>query len=184
MLKRIIALLLAALLAGGIAVCEEADFGFDFADEGYTGEWTPIEALGMEFCLPDGWTPVTPGEGAAFAAAKDDGTAGLSVRLEEEGVEDVLAWAERRLDSYRVDESSFYEVLVVEDAGAVTLRFICNEGQLVAFDFTRESEAALTTDFALEIAGSTYESWIDEGFPMDDEDADFDFFAAFGEEVG
>lgn len=181
--KRIVALLMAALLACGIALGEEADFGFDFSDEGYTGEWMPIEALGLEFCLPDGWTPVTPGEGAAFAAASDDGAAALTVRLEAEDVTDVLAWAESRLDGYRVDDSGFNPVLVSENADGVTLRFVCDDDRLIAFDFTRRGEAALTTEFALEIAGSTYESWIDEGFPMDGDDGDFDFFAEFGNEV-
>lgn len=184
MLRRLLTLMLAVFLLGAFALAEDAEFGFDFSDEGYMGEWTPIEELGMEFCLPDGWTPLMPAEGVAFAASSENGDATLSVRLEAEAVEDVIAWAEQHLDNYRVDDAGFYEILVAEDPQALTLRFICDGDRLVAFDFTRTSADALSTDFALEIAGSTYESWIDEGFPLDGEDADFDFFEAFGSDVG
>ncbi len=183
MLKRIMALLLAALLLGGITLAEEDDFGFDFSDDGYTGDWTPVEALGVEFCLPDGWTESPAPEGAAYAAQTDGGAATLSIRLEQEGVEDIVAWGETHLDNYAVGDANFYEVLIEESPRALTLRFVCDGDRLIAFDFTRESEAALATDFALKIAGSTYESWIDEGFPMDDGE-DFDFGDPFENAVG
>ncbi|MBR1822133.1 MAG: hypothetical protein IJ769_11015 [Clostridia bacterium] len=159
--RMLAALLIAALLLTAVALAED-EFGFDFDDEGYTGTWVDIPALGVEFCLPDGWTQTEAGEDAAFAAAKDDGGAALAVRVEAENVEDVLDWAEANLSNYGIDTAGFFDTLYVESDDAISIYRLNYEDQLMAFGFARESAAALSLEFALEIVESVSEGWYDD----------------------
>ena len=185
-MKRFLITLLIALLALGVAAtAEEEGFGFDFAEEGYEGEWILIDDLDIEFCLPEGWTPLEVDEDEAFTAMSEDGRASLRVRLEQEGVEDLTIWGESRLDSYRTGEANLHDVLIVETEESLIVRFIADEDRLIAFEFAREAPEALELDFALQIVGSAYEGWADEGFDFGDIDVDwegFDFMEAFGGE--
>ncbi len=169
--QRVLAALLALVLmltAAAFAEAEE-DFGFDFDDEGYTGEWMLIDALGLELCLPDGWSRTDPEAGADFAAAKDDGAARLEIRVADQSVEDMVAWGDAHLESYEIDDSGFFDTLVVEEAQAVQIYRLDGDGQVLAYAFTRDSADALSADFALEIVDSVNEAWIDEGDSLEDE---------------
>lgn len=193
MIKKILAALLAALMLFCTAACAETedafaeggDFNYDFADDGYDGEWVEVSALSMEFCQPDGWTAVEPGKGASYAAASADGMASLSIRLAAEGVEDVTAWGEANLDGYEMDEANFYDVLVVETDGAISIYADVSEGGLIAFDFTRADAEALSRTFALQIVGSACALWDDADVLVGDGDIEgFDFGEAFEEDLG
>ena len=60
---------------------EDGEFGFDFGDEGYTGEWVRVDGMSLEFCLPEGWEQT--GE-AAYAATDDAGnTVALTITIAE-----------------------------------------------------------------------------------------------------
>ena len=171
-IRRILCALLAALLLSMPALAEqEADFGFDFGDEGYTGEWLELTELGIEFCLPDGWAQIPAGDGEAFAAASADGAATLAIRLEAEDIEDIVAWGDECLSGYEVDTTGFFDTLIAASEGGLTV-YRLNNAQVLAFAFTRESEDALTRDFALEIVDSVNEAWAEDGDfyePEDDE---------------
>ena len=160
--RRILAALLAlALLLLSAAVAEE-DFGFDFDDEGYTGEWMLIDALGLELCLPDGWTPVEAGEGVAFAAAREDGTAQFSIRVADQAAEDIVAWGDEHLDGYDIDDSGFFDTLVVEGEPGVSIYRLDADRNVLAYEFTRENEDAISRSFALEIVDSVNEAWAED----------------------
>lgn len=189
-MKRILAALLAAVLLCCAAAfaesetspAEDADFDFNFADDGYDGDWVEVPALAIEFCLPDGWSATEPGEGAVYAAASADNAASLSIRLAAEGVDDIVAWGDANLDGYEMDEANFYDVLVQEDATSVTIYADVSESGLVAFDFTRTDAEALPRAFALQIVGSACAIWDDEDILVSDDD--FDFGEEFEEDLG
>ena len=179
--KRWIAILLAALLLCTWAVAEEAveeaveeeeDFGFEFADDGYDGEWITLQEQGFEFCLPDGWAEAEAKEGALYAAAAGDGSATLSIRDVARDVEDLVAWGEMNLDRYDLDEANFYYALVVEEDESLAVYFLLDEERLMAFDFTRANAEALPRAFALQIVGSACLTWDDDDFPFTEEDAE------------
>ncbi len=171
-MRKWIAVLIAALmLSSAFALAEDiGDYDFEFNDDGYEGEWVTLEGQGMEFCLPEGWKEVESADGAFYAASNGDASASLSIRLEAEGVEDIIAWGETNLDSYEVDEANFYDALVVEADTSITVRFILDEGKLLSFDFVRADAGALSREFALQIVGSTCLTWDDEDFPFPEED--------------
>lgn len=162
------ALLAAAMLLAMAAIAEEDDFGFDFSDEGYTGIWYAIEEMGVEFCLPDGWTPQEAGDNAAFEAAKDDGGATLRAFVAAEDVDDLVAWGDFMLEGYKVDPSGFSDTLYVETSETVAVYRLNDADQMMAFVFDRTSKDALSTEFALEIVSSVSESWTDFGVAFDD----------------
>lgn len=164
---RILAALLALTLLLCAAAAAEEDFGFDFDDGGYTGEWLDVPALNIELCLPDGWTQVEAGEDLAFAAVKDDGAATLAIRVEARDIADIIAWADEHLEVYRVDVAGFYDTVLTEAADAVTIYRLNEDDRLMAFDFARSSVEAITAAFALEIVDSVNESWIEEGEGFD-----------------
>ena len=154
------------------------DFGFDFADDGYDGEWMEIEDLGIEFCLPEDWSETDHDDATCFTAEKKDGGVRLSIRLEAEDITDIMSWGETNLNSYELEEANFYDTLVVEEEGSLAIRFVTGEGKLIAFDFTRTGLDALTREDALKIVSSACELW-DDDVVFDDEDDDFDFGEAF-----
>ncbi len=135
-------------------------FGFDFDDDGYDGAWLTIEALGLEFCLPDGWTQIEAGEGVACAAAKEDGAARLEIRLEAEDVASLPGWAKAHLETWELVEDDYFDVLLTADDAALTARLLLNGGRLVAFAFTRELEEALPWQRALQIVDTAYAEWM------------------------
>ena len=192
-MKKILAFMLAILMllctmafaedAQPAEAVDDADFDFDFADDGYDGEWIELTDLGIEFCLPDGWTENDPGDAVYCAAEKLDGSASLVIRLEADDVTDIIAWGETNLDSYEVEEANFYDTLVVEEPGAITVRFLTDGGKLIAFDFTRKDADALTRDWAIRIVSSACELWDDDVFIEDGDDGDFDFGEAFEEDL-
>ena len=164
-MRRWLAALLALammLLAAALAEDEDA-FGFEFDDEGYTGEWLTIDALSLELCLPDGWTQVEAGEEAAFAAKKDDGTAALAIRVEAEAVEDMVAWGDENLAGYEIDDTGFFDTLIVQTQDAVSVYRLEEDGKVLSFLFTRQDEASLQLSFALEIVDSAEEAWLEDG---------------------
>ena len=192
-IRRILASLLAAMLLGAMllgtmfltAAVAEEDFGFDFDEGGYTGEWLEIPALGLELCLPDGWSETEAAEGDAFAAVKDDGTASLAIRALADQVEDIVDWGDANLPKggYAIDTTGFYDTLVAEADDRVTIYRLNDSNQLLAYDFSRSGVDALSRDFALEIVDSVSEAWIDEGEALASEDAD-DLLAQFLDEEG
>lgn len=164
-------------------VGSDTGFGFDFSDDGYSGEWVEISPLAMEFCLPDDWTEAEPPEGAEFAATRADGAASMAIRLEDVGVEDLEAWGKANLDGYALDTASFYQVLVTRSDQALTARLTLGEGNLIAFAFTRESADALPDETALQIVGTACETWVDGDLDAEtDEGEGFDFGAALESE--
>ena len=189
MLKRLLAALLAAMLlccAAAFAESEDPfedddDFDFEFADDGYDGEWIEVKDLSIEFCLPDGWTPSEAGEGAAYAAVSGNG-ASLSIRVAASDVDDVAAWGAANLESFEMDEANFYDVLVVEGETSVTIFADVSEDGLLAFEFGRTDEESLSRAFALQIVGSACAIWDDEDM-LSDDDEGFDFGEAFGKDM-
>ena len=189
MLKRLLAALLAAMLlccAAAFAESEDPfedddDFDFEFADDGYDGEWIEVKDLSIEFCLPDGWTPSEAGEGAAYAAVSGNG-ASLSIRVAARDVDDVAAWGAANLESFEMDEANFYDVLVVEGETSVTIFADVSEDGLLAFEFGRTDEESLSRAFALQIVGSACAIWDDEDM-LSGDDEGFDFGEAFGKDM-
>ena len=173
-IRRLICALLALLMLSLPALAEVGDeLDFEFADdEGYTGDWLELDALGIELCLPDGWTIAEPGEGEAFAAAREDGAAAMAIRVEAEGVADIGDWAEANLAGYEVDDEDIFDTIYAEQGDGVTAYRLYGD-QLLAFDFIRDGEDSLPVDFALQIVGSANELWIDDfGFYEDGDEAD------------
>ena len=178
-MKRLLAALLVVLLLGATALAETSDdFDFFFDDNGYTGEWTGVDALNMEFCLPDGWVTITPDDGAVFSAVSANGGAALDIRVEAEGVENLSAWAAAHLSDYVTDEAGVYDAVVLEpDEGRISVAFLFSDGKLVHFRFTRATEEDLPREYALQIAGSTSENWLGDIFGESGEIDDEAFFA-------
>lgn len=172
-MKRWLAALLIALLLGTAALAEAADdFDFFFDDEGYTGEWVGVDALNMEFCLPDGWTEIAPDGGAAYSAISGDAAATLDIRLEAEGIDDLSDWAAANVTDYVEDEAGLYDALVLEpDANRIGVAILFGDGQLVTFRFTRATEEDMPREYALQIAGSASENWLEATFEDLDDDA-------------
>jgi len=195
-IKRLLAALIATMLLCCSATCTMAedteddgffsdygDFGFGFDDDAYEGEWVEVQALMIEFCLPDGWTPGQAAQGAVYSAEKDDGSASLSIRLAAQDVDDLSAWGKANLKGYQMDEANFYDVLVVEGENALSIYADVSEEGLLAFDFTRTGADALTREFALQIVGSVCAIWGDGDILVDGDFEDFDFGEAFGEDL-
>jgi len=166
-MKVFVSLILAvALLLGATAVGEapfpDEDFGFDFLDEGYEGNWVEIPALDVEFCLPLGWEQVSPPAGSAFSARNAETGDTLDISLEAEDVRNVRAWAGEDLPRYRVEEANFYDALVSEDEKGLRIYIVTGEDRLVRFDFRHTQEGSVTEARALEIVGTVCDIWDDE----------------------
>ena len=167
-IRRILAALLALLLLLLSAATAEEDFDFDFDDEGYTGEWMEIAGLGIELCLPDGWTPVDADEGAAFAAATEDGAAHFAIRVTDDSVQDIVTWGDEHLDGYDIDDSGFFDTLVVEEAQLVSIYRLDDNGNVLAYEFSRRDADSISRAFALEIVDSVSEAWTEDELSEED----------------
>lgn len=185
-MKQVLALLTAMLLLAGVALAgeidgdmaegfdsgaEAGDFAFSFDDEGYDGTWVQIPALGMELCLPEGWTQEERPD-ALYFARKDDGAADMMICLGAGDVADPEAWAEAKRGGESpcaLTQVGFYPGAVREDAeGRLFVYVLTDGGREVVFRFTRTDEEALTQEFALTIAGTLYEDLFPEDFSTDD----------------
>lgn len=160
------------------------DFGFAEFDDGYSGRWVQVDSLGIELCLPDGWHEAAVPDGAAFAAESDGRDASLAIRLAAEGVDDLAAWGAENLKDSRLDTANFYDVLLTGGGNAMSVYLIVSNEDVLAFDFTRKSEASLTPQLALQIIGSVCAMWDDDDVPLMDGDAGFDFGEAFEADLG
>ena len=176
-MKRIAAMLIMAVLMAAIAglaepsetetegapagAVDETDAGFAPESEGYTGEWVSVDALNIEFCLPDGWQVADTQEDVVLYAANGDASAQLYIYLEAQDVEDLTAWAEENLNEYETGTANQHEVLIEQDAeaGQIFIQFINAENQLITFQFDYDAESGLTREFALEIVGSAHDIW-------------------------
>ena len=167
--RLVAALIAAALLVGGMAVAEATDdaggLGFEFGDDGYTGEWVEIAPLKLELCLPEGWAQNVPAEGIAFSAALDDGAVTLNVYAVADKIDDLQEWMEQSPEAWTMDEAGLYDAAVIEEPERVSIRVRIEGGRLIAFDFTRVSEEVLPRAYALQIAGTASELWMDQPTP-------------------
>lgn len=192
-MQKTLAALLALLLMGAFALAEPAedDFNVFFSDGGYTGQWVTIDALHMEFCLPDDWVEMPADDGSVYTAISPDGTVTMDIRVEATGVDSIADWAEDHLTEYALDDAGLYEAVVVEpDANRIGVAIRLYDGALVHFRFARADEEDMPREYALEIAGSTSENWLDGGDMDDtqddsfDEDFDDDFFPEIDDVFG
>ena len=199
MKKKCLALLLALLLMSVPTLAEgdpfldllgdgddfDEDLSFMFDDSGYTGTWTDIEALNMEFCLPDGWHTEPAEEGEAYCAESEFGDVRMTLSVEQDLVEDLVAYAEANLPGYHAADAGLYDAVVTEDDASLTVRFLDEAGELLAFRFERTTPEAIDETFALQIAGTCYEIWDGEDFDFgdewDDQDDSDDFLDVFAE---
>ncbi len=179
------AILALMLLLSASAFTEEGweDYAFEPFDDGYEGSWVQVDALDIEFCLPEGWHETGSPESAAYAAASEQGDATLAIRPAAQGVDDLAAWGAANLKNSRPGTAGFYDVLLCGNGNAVSAYLIVTEDRVLAFDFTRTSEDALSAEFALQIVGSACALW-DDDFPMMDGDEGFDFGEAFEADLG
>lgn len=160
-MKKKMAMLLALVLAltvGCVAQTEDV-YSYDFDDEGYTGTWTTVEELGIEFCLPDGWLEIEAGEEGVYAAEREDGSASVTIRLEATKVDDLEAWAESNLEAWELDEADFNKAVVTEQNVILTARMLLSGGRVLCFVFERTSREAMPRQHAMQIVGSVYESF-------------------------
>lgn len=190
MIKRFSAILLVALLLCATVHAEESPeegredgFGFEAFDDGYDGSWVQVSALGVEFCLPEGWQPTCAPDGAAYAAVNSRGDATLSIRPAADNVGDLAAWGAANLKDSQLSKANFYDVLVTGDGNGMSVYLIVTNDSVISYDFTRENETALSPEFALQIVGSVCALW-DDDVPLMDGDDGFDFGEAFEEDLG
>ena len=172
MKKKWLALLTAALLLlcfAAAAEPEEDDFGFDFGEGGYTGEWVALKGLDLQFCLPDGWTALETDLGPAFQGISDDSRVALEVAEEAADVDDLQTWAKGSLSEFDMEEAGLYGA-AVEETDARVCVYILDAGRVIAFRFDRAEPDALSRAAALQIAGSTSEDWGDSGEAFDEID--------------
>jgi len=162
-IRRLICAVAALLLVAVPALAEQdEEYEFDFLEEeGYTGEWLELEALGIDFCLPEGWTQTEPQEGAAFAAAAGDGSASVSIRVAAEEVDDIEEWADQNMDSYEAVPGDYVDTIYVETDEVVTAWRIYGN-KLLCFEFHRAGREALPLNFVLQVVSSANEIWTDD----------------------
>ncbi len=164
-MKKIAAVCFAVLMLSACAALAETideEFGYAFDDEGYTGEWTPLEGIGLQFCLPDGWVLLETGLGAACSAVSSDGTVNLDVRVEAENVNQLDAWADANLSGHEEADAGLYDAAVVETEEQLSVYFKDDSMRVIVFCFNRADPSALSRALALQIAGSTSEDWDQE----------------------
>jgi len=181
-MKRWLPVILALMLLCGSVFAEE-DWDFEAFDDGYDGRWVQVSALDIEFCLPEGWHETAATDGCAYAAASDRGDATLAIRLAAENVDDLAAWGATNLKNSRPVTAGFYDVLLSGGGNGMSAYLIVTEDNLLAFDFTRTGEEALSPEFALQIVGSACALW-DDDVPLMDGDEGFDFGEAFEADLG
>ena len=134
-------------------------FGFEMESEGYTGEWIQLVNLNMEFCLPDGWSEALTEEEMEFYAETEDRKGSISIYIESETEEDLLAWADKNLGQYETDIANFYDVAMQSEENRMTIYLINAENRLIAFRFIYDAENPVSREFALEIVGSACDVW-------------------------
>ena len=104
-----------------------------------------------------------------------DGSVTLDIRVEADGIESIADWAEDHLSAFTLDAAGLYEAIVVEpDANRIGVAIRLYDGKLVHFRFNRADEEDLPREYALQIAGSTSEDWLDDEDDDGDEDVDVD----------
>jgi len=181
------AILVLMLLCASASVSAEEDWADDYAfeafDDGYDGAWVQVSALDIEFCLPEGWQETAATDGVAYAAANGQGSATLAIRLAAQNVDDLAAWGAANLKDFQLGNAGFYDVLLCGGGNEMSAYLIVAEDDVLAFDFTRTGEAALSPDFALQIVGSACALW-DDDVPLMDGDEGFDFGEAFEADLG
>ena len=188
-MKRWLSALLALMLlnCACISVTAEEDWddydAFEAFDDGYDGNWVQVSALDIEFCLPEGWHETAAPEGAAYAAANDRGDATLAIRLAAENVDSLTDWGAANLKDSQPGTAGFYDVLLSGGGNGMSAYLIVTGDNVLAFDFTRTGEEALSPEFALQIVGSACALW-DDGVPLMDGDESYDFGEAFEEDLG
>ncbi len=125
----------------------------------------------LNLCLPDGWTADQTQADVVYYAINADNTANLSIYKSADDVDDLTAWAEENLENFETGEASLHDVVIREDAEAKTLyiQFLNSENQVITFQFGYTSEDAISREFALEIAGSAYDTWDDGEMAFDEE---------------
>lgn len=181
-----IVVLMLLLCASSSALAEEGwaeDGAFEAFDDGYDGNWVQVSALDIEFCLPMSWHETAAQDGVAYAAASEQGDATLAIRLAAENVDDLTAWGAANLKNIQSGTAGFYDVLLSGSENAMSAWLIVTGDSVIAFDFTRTGEAALSPEFALQIVGSACALW-DDDVPAMDGDEGFDFGEAFEADLG
>ena len=98
-------------------------------------------------------------------------------------MDDLAAWGAANLTSTQPGTAGFYDVLLSGGGNGLSVYLIVTEDDVLAFDFTRTDEAALSPDFALQIVGSACALW-DDDVPLMDGDEGFDFGEAFEADLG
>ena len=185
--KKIVAIIAALALLLGCATAEtawEGEFNSGQFDDGYDGSWIQVDALGIEFCLPEGWSETGAPSDAAFAAKRDAGGASVCIRPVAQNVDSLSTWGKDNLKDAQPDEANFYDVLVSERETAVSVYLNLSNGGVLSFDFSRDGHSDLPRSFALQIVGSVCELWNDEDIPMLEGDDGFDFGEAFEADLG
>lgn len=182
-MKRWLSVILTLMLLLCASAFSEEDWDFEAFDDGYDGSWVQINPLHIEFCLPEGWHETAAPEGAAYAASSDQGDATLAIRLATEKVDDLAAWGKVNLKNSQPGNAGFYDVLLSGEGNAMSAYLIIWEDSVLAFDFTRTGEEALSPEFALQIVGSACALW-DDDVPLMDGDEGFDFGEAFEADLG
>lgn len=134
-------------------------FGFEMESEGYSGEWIQLEDLNMEFCLPDGWTIALTEEDVSFYAETADGKGSISVYVESDMEEDILAWADKNLGQYETDIANFYDVVLKRSEIQTHIYLINAQGKLIDFRFIYDAENPVSREFAIEVVGSACDVW-------------------------
>ena len=164
-MRRTIAVIMTLLLLCGACIGETTDEEFDFAfdDDGYTGVWTPVDELGLVFCLPDGWVEQVPELGAAFSAVSADGTVRMDIGLEADSVDSLWYWADNNLSEYDRETAGLYQAVVVETEDQMQIRLLDDDRRMIVFRIERDSQDALPRYAALQIAGTLSGGWGDEG---------------------
>ena len=143
---------------------EAGTFSVTFDDGGYTGEWTSVEDLNIEFFLPDGWVQGDPAEDEYFFAENADGTAQMGIGLLEARYDgtDLAGWAQDNVSGdFSIGLANHQEVVLSIDneIGRVLVLVPVADGRVIGFNFFRTSVEALSESFALEIAGTCTDLW-------------------------
>ena len=162
-MKKIALMLILLLLAG--AACAETgnhDYSFSFDEDGYSGEWVTValDGLTVELCLPDGWTGDV-GEDGVYSASDGAEDVQMTLRVAAEQVDDLEEWAGENLDGWDMDEAGLYDVAVTQGESALEIYVPASRGRLLVYRFEGDGADALFRAYALMIAGSGYEGWMD-----------------------
>lgn len=146
------------------AALENGTFSVDFDDGGYTGEWTSVDALNIEFFLPDGWVVGEGAEDEAFFAENEDGSVQLGIGQVEADYDgtDLAGWAQENVSGdFSIGLANHQEAVLCIDneIGRVLVIVPTSDGSMIAFSFFRTSPDALSDARALEIAGTCTDLW-------------------------